>query len=75
MLGDKTMKILIIGDIVGNSGVKKVKEVIPNYVNQNKIDFVIANGENSADGMGITLKIYEDLKKSKVDVVTMGNHT
>ena len=69
------MKILIIGDIVGNSGVKKVKEVIPNYVNQNKIDFVIANGENSADGMGITLKIYEDLKKSKVDVVTMGNHT
>ena len=29
------MKILIIGDIVGNSGVKKVKEVIPNYVNQN----------------------------------------
>ena len=57
------MKILIIGDIVGNSGVKKVKEVIPNYVNQNKIDFVIANGENSADGMGITLKIYEDLKK------------
>ena len=47
MLGDKTMKILIIGDIVGNSGVKKVKEVIPNYVNQNKIDFVIANGENS----------------------------
>ena len=62
------MKILIIGDIVGNSGVKKIKEVIPNYVNQNKIDFVIANGENSADGMGITLKIYEDLKKSKVDV-------
>ena len=40
------MKILIIGDIVGNSGVKKVKEVIPNFIKQNNIDFTIANGEN-----------------------------
>jgi len=69
------MKILLIGDIVGNSGVKKVKEVIPEFKKQNNIDFIIANGENSADGMGITLKIFEDLKKTGVNVVTMGNHT
>lgn len=69
------MKILIIGDIVGNSGVKKVKEVLPTYKKQNNMDFVIANGENSADGMGITKKIYDDLKKCGVDMVTMGNHT
>lgn len=69
------MKILVIGDIVGNSGVKKVKEVIPEYKKQNHIDFVIANGENSADGMGITSKIFEDLKSSGVNIVTMGNHT
>lgn len=69
------MKILLIGDIVGNSGVKKVKEVIPEFKEKNNIDFVIANGENSADGMGITLKIFEDLKKCGVNVVTMGNHT
>lgn len=69
------MKILLIGDIVGNSGVKKVKNVIPEYKKQNNIDFIIANGENSAEGMGITLKIYEDLKKSGVNIVTMGNHT
>ena len=69
------MKILLIGDIVGNSGVKKVKEIIPEYKKQNNIDFIIANGENSADGMGITLKIFEDLKKTGIDVVTMGNHT
>jgi len=69
------MKILLIGDIVGNSGVKKVKEVIPEYKKQNNIDFIIANGENSADGMGITLKIFEDLKKTGINVVTMGNHT
>ena len=50
------MKILTIGDIIGNSGVKKVKEIIPEYKKQNNIDFIIANGENSADGMGITLR-------------------
>ncbi len=69
------MKILLIGDIVGYSGVKKIKEVIPEYKKKNNIDFIIANGENSADGMGITEKIFEDLKKSQIDVVTMGNHT
>ena len=41
----------------------------------NNIDFVIANGENSADGMGITSKIFKELILSGVDVVTMGNHT
>ena len=69
------MKILIIGDIIGNAGVKKVKEIIPKYKKQNDIDFIIANGENSAEGMGITLKIFEDLKKTGIDVITMGNHT
>ena len=52
------MNILIIGDIVGLSGVNKVKEVLPKLKKDNKIDFVIANGENSADGMGITSKIF-----------------
>lgn len=69
------MKILIIGDIVGINSVKKIKETIPKYKEQNNIDFIIANGENSADGMGITFKIYEDLKNSKIDMITMGNHT
>ena len=69
------MNILIIGDIVGNSGVQKVKEILPDYIKENNIDFVIANGENSADGMGITSKIFKDLILSGVNVVTMGNHT
>ena len=69
------MKILIIGDIVGINSVKNIKETIPKYKEQNNIDFIIANGENSADGMGITFKIYEDLKNSKIDMITMGNHT
>ena len=69
------MKIFIIGDIVGNNGVNKVKQVLPQYIKKEKIDFVIANGENSADGMGITSKIFNELLASGVNVITMGNHT
>ena len=69
------MNILIIGDIVGTSGVKKVKEILPKVIKERNIDFVIANGENSADGMGITSKIFKELQQAGVDVITMGNHT
>ena len=69
------LNILIIGDIVGLSGVNKVKEILPKFKKENDIDFVIANGENSADGMGITSKIFKELIMSGVDVITMGNHT
>lgn len=69
------MKIFIIGDIIGNIGVNKVKQVLPQFIKKEEIDFVIANGENSAEGMGITSKIFNDLMYSGVNVVTMGNHT
>ena len=69
------MKILAIGDIVGESGVRKLKESLPKLKEQMKIDFVIVNAENSAGGMGITVNIFNDLKKLKVDSITMGNHT
>jgi len=69
------MNILIIGDIVGISGVNKVKEILPKLKKEKNIDFVIANGENSADGIGITSKIFKELIVSGVDVITMGNHT
>ena len=69
------MNMLIVGDIVGSSGVNKVKEVLPKIIKEEKIDFVIANGENSADGMGITSKIFKELMVAGVNVVTMGNHT
>ena len=69
------MNILIIGDIVGTEGVNKTKEILPKTIKEKNIDFVIANGENSADGMGITSKIFKDLLSAGVNVVTMGNHT
>ena len=69
------MKVLTIGDIVGENGVKKVKEELPKIRAEYDIDFVIVNAENSAGGMGITKKIFDDLLNLNVDVITMGNHT
>ena len=69
------MKILAVGDIVGESGVKKAVEVIPKLKEEEKIDFIVVNGENAAGGMGITRRIFDELIESGADVVTMGNHT
>ncbi|MGN1299653.1 MAG: TIGR00282 family metallophosphoesterase [Candidatus Scatovivens sp.] len=69
------MKILAIGDLVGKSGYNKMKEVLPKIVEEHKIDFTIVNGENVADGMGITEKLYRGILFSNVDVITLGNHT
>lgn len=69
------MRILAVGDLVGESGVKKTKEIISQIKEKEKIDFIIVNAENSADGMGITEKIFRNLLSMGVNVVTMGNHT
>lgn len=69
------MKILTIGDIVGESGVRKFKEEFPKIKEEYGIDFVIVNAENSAGGMGITTSIFKNLVDLGVDVITMGNHT
>lgn len=69
------MKILAVGDIVGEGGVQKLKAVLPKLKQEEQIDFVITNGENAAGGMGITEKNYKDILSCGTDVVTMGNHT
>lgn len=69
------MKILAVGDIVGKSGLQKLKETLPSVIKENNIDFVIVNGENAADGMGLTEKMYKEILALNVNVVTMGNHT
>ena len=69
------MKILTIGDIVGEVGINYLKDNLKTFVNENNIDFIIANGENAADGMGITEKNFKDLMDLNIDVITMGNHT
>ena len=69
------MYILTIGDIVGNIGINKLKTELKDIKNKYNIDFVIVNGENSAEGMGITVKNFKDIIATGVDCITMGNHT
>ncbi len=69
------MKVLAVGDIVGENGLEKLKKTLPDIVESENIDFVIVNAENSAGGMGITKQIFQDLLALKVDAITMGNHT
>ena len=69
------LKILAVGDIVGEAGVEKLKKELSKLKQENNIDFVIVNGENAAGGMGINKKNYENILKAGANVVTLGNHT
>lgn len=69
------MKILVVGDLIGNSGIKKLEKQIPNIKQTENIDFIIVNGENAGEGMGITQQNFDDILAINVDVITMGNHT
>ena len=69
------MKILTVGDIVGENGLDKLKQILPKLREEKQIDFVVVNAENVAGGMGITLKNWNELLKLNIDAFTMGNHT
>ncbi len=69
------MRILSVGDLIGEIGLKKAKEVVEKLKKEEKIDFIIVNGENVAEGMGITLKNFNEILSMGTNVVTMGNHT
>jgi metallophosphoesterase (TIGR00282 family) len=68
------VKILFIGDIVGEPGRKAVHSLLPRLRDEHALDFVIANGENSAGGNGITPTIAGELFSAGVDVITSGDH-
>lgn len=68
------MKILFIGDIVGQPGRRAVRELVPALVEDYRIDMVIANCENAAAGFGVTRDIVEELYRCRIDVLTSGNH-
>ena len=69
------MNILILGDVFGEPGRAAVKSILPDLIKKKKVDFVVINGENSADnGMGITKKNAEELFQSGANVITTGNH-
>ena len=69
------MRTLAVGDVCGSIGVKMFRNVLPRLRREKNIDFVIVNGENSADGNGITCESAEALFLAGADVITGGNHS
>jgi hypothetical protein len=69
------MRILFIGDIVGSPGREMILRHLAGIVIERQVDLVIANGENSASGFGITPKIADELFAAGVEVITGGNHS
>ncbi|MEM9080515.1 MAG: TIGR00282 family metallophosphoesterase [Verrucomicrobiota bacterium] len=68
------LRILFLGDIVGEPGREAVYRRLPSLRDEERIDFVIANGENIAGGRGITPKLCIDLLRAGIAVVTTGDH-
>ena len=68
------MRILFIGDIVGEPGRRAVEELVPKIKKRDRVEFVIGNAENVAGGSGVTPALAEELFKAGVDVLTSGDH-
>lgn len=69
------MRILAIGDIVGEKALEKIEKELNGLKQRKEIDFVIANAENAANGNGLTRELYDRILNSGVNIITMGNHT
>src|SRR5438445_9114881 len=69
------MRLLFVGDIVGSPGRQIVRDRLADIVAQREIDLVIANGENSASGFGITPRLAEELLKMGIAVATGGSRS
>ena len=70
----RTVRVLMIGDVVGRPGRKAVRALLPGLRREHNLDLVIANGENASGGFGINFKNARELYDSGVDVITSGNH-
>ena len=69
------MKLLYIGDVMGPMGVKAIEQLLPQIVQVEGVDFVVAQAENVTDGKGMSVTDYAKLKELGVDAFTGGNHT
>ena len=69
------MRILFVGDVVGTPGRRAVEERLPALKEELGVGFCIVNGENAADGVGITPKLAARILAAGADVITLGNHT
>jgi len=70
----KVVRAAMIGDVVGEPGLKALEDKLPDIIKDNAVDFTVVNGENSADGFGMTEAALKRLIASGADMVTSGNH-
>ena len=68
------MRLLFIADAFAAAGRRIIEERLPALRDERGIDFVVANAENVADGVGITSRLAKKLFAAGVDVITLGNH-
>jgi 2',3'-cyclic-nucleotide 2'-phosphodiesterase len=69
------VRILFVGDVVGRPGRDVVGRRLPALRSELEVDFCVLNGENAADGIGITPRLAEQLLQKGADAITLGNHT
>jgi len=69
-----TVKAAMIGDVVGNHGIETLEAKLPELVKEHQIDFVSVNGENAAEGFGMTENDFKRIIAAGADVITSGNH-
>jgi metallophosphoesterase (TIGR00282 family) len=69
------LRILFIADVVGKPGRRAIEERLPSLREELRVDLCIVNGENVADGVGITPKLADKLLAAGADAITLGNHT
>ena len=70
----RVVRAIMLGDVVGEPGIKALEEGLPGIIEGNSVSFVVANGENAADGFGLTDAALRRIFAAGVDVVTSGNH-
>ena len=68
------VRAAMIGDVVGQAGLEALEAKLPSLIQEHHIDFVTVNGENAADGFGMTEKDFQRILAAGADVVTSGNH-
>jgi len=68
------VRAIMIGDVVGEPGLKVLERLLPAIIKENSVDFAVVNGENAAGGFGLTPDLLERIFAAGADVVTGGNH-
>lgn len=70
----KILRAVMIGDVVGEPGLKALEKRLPQIIQEHAVDFTVVNGENAADGFGITEAAFKRIIAAGADAITSGNH-